>query len=63
MSIYDLAGRFVRTLLDSPHPPGIYTVQWDGKDKEGHKVKNGIYFCRLEVDGGIVGKIKMVKTR
>ncbi|MCD5383574.1 T9SS type A sorting domain-containing protein, partial [candidate division WOR-3 bacterium] len=63
LSIYDLAGRLVRTLVDMPHSPGIYSVEWDGKDSEGNKVKSGIYFCRLEVGGRTVASMKMVKIR
>ncbi|MCK4256144.1 hypothetical protein KAX35_04595 [candidate division WOR-3 bacterium] len=61
--IYDLAGRLVRRLVDSPHSPGIYRVEWDGKGDEGNNVRSGIYFYCLEIDGRIIRKVKMVKVR
>lgn len=46
--LYDIQGRLVRELVSSPHRPGNYTIQWDGKDNEGSRLPAGTYFCRLE---------------
>ncbi|MFQ5650467.1 MAG: FG-GAP-like repeat-containing protein [bacterium] len=45
--IYDLLGRTVRTLLDTPQPAGSYEITWDGKDESGAGVSSGIYFYHL----------------
>lgn len=48
LSIYDAAGRLVRTLIDGAKEPGYYLVDWDGRDETGRKVSTGVYFCRLQ---------------
>ena len=42
LSIYDLSGRLVETLVDSKKKPGEHTVKWDMKE---HAV--GVYFVRF----------------
>jgi hypothetical protein len=51
VSIYDLAGRRVRTLLRERRPAGSYELRWDGSDGEGRIVSSGIYLCRATADG------------
>ena len=47
--VYDVAGRAVRTLVDSEaQTPGEHTVTWDGRNGVGTRVSPGIYFYRLE---------------
>jgi hypothetical protein len=46
LSIYDITGRLVETLVDEQQEKGIYQVKWDGGN-----VASGIYFYRLNVDG------------
>ena len=48
--IYDVSGRFVRTLLDEEKTPGTYVIQWDGLDNEEHAVASGTYFCHHKAD-------------
>jgi hypothetical protein len=47
LSIYDLSGREVRTLVHGFQPAGAYTASWDGTDAAGRPVTAGIYFYRL----------------
>jgi FlgD Ig-like domain len=49
VSIYDLAGRKVRTLADRVFPAGEQTLRWDGTDDAGGKVARGVYFVRSSV--------------
>jgi len=49
LSVYDLGGRLVKTLVDEPKEPGYYSVNWDGKDQTGKRVSGGAYFYRLTV--------------
>ncbi len=44
MKVYNILGRYVKTLVDAEAPAGSYTVQWDGTDNNGHAVATGIYF-------------------
>ncbi len=42
LSIYDIQGRLVATLLDRPYPEGKHHISFDGED-----LSSGIYFARL----------------
>ncbi|MFQ6093451.1 MAG: IPT/TIG domain-containing protein, partial [bacterium] len=38
LKIFNLLGQEVRTLVNEPKAPGLYTVTWDGKDNNGRPV-------------------------
>ena len=54
LTIHDLRGRRVRTLVDGPRPAGPLTVGWDGRDHAGRAVPAGIYVARARTAGGVV---------
>jgi uncharacterized repeat protein (TIGR01451 family) len=47
LSVYDVQGRLVTTLVDQTLAPGRYAPLWDGRDGRGHAVAPGIYFVRF----------------
>ncbi len=47
LSVFDLTGRHVRTLVDASLVPGSYTAAWDGRDDAGKPVASGVYFYRV----------------
>ena len=49
IGVYDLAGRRVRTLADGIQAPGNHQVTWDGRDANGSRVRNGVYFVHVQV--------------
>lgn len=52
ISIYNMVGREIRTLLNETRSPGTYTdVAWNGVDRIGKNVPSGRYFYRLEAGG------------
>ncbi len=51
ITIYDVAGREVRTLVGEALPAGDGAAVWDGLDTRGEKVASGVYFARLDIDG------------
>ncbi len=51
MTIYDVNGREVRTLVNETMNPGDRLAYWDGLDNAGERVGSGVYFARLNVDG------------
>ncbi|MDH3457653.1 MAG: right-handed parallel beta-helix repeat-containing protein [Gemmatimonadota bacterium] len=60
--IYDVAGRRVRTLVDSRVGPGQYQAQWDGTDDAGTRVSSGVYFYRIEAGSfGATRKMLLLK--
>jgi hypothetical protein len=48
LSIYNVSGRLVRTLVASPQPVGEYQVIWNGRDNQGRSVASGVYVYRLK---------------
>jgi hypothetical protein len=44
ITIYDLAGRSVRTLVDAQMKAGAYEIAWDLKDDTGRAAAAGVYF-------------------
>lgn len=52
LTIYDLNGRAVRTLVHHPmQSPGPYAVEWDGRDGYGRVLAGAVYFSRLDAAG------------
>jgi hypothetical protein len=49
LTIYNILGQRVKTLVDGEKLLGEYEVIWDGKDGAGKDVASGIYFYRLKV--------------
>jgi len=54
LSIYDVNGRIVRTLVDETLRAGQHEVTWDGRDAAGHEVASGVYLVRLMTPAGTV---------
>jgi hypothetical protein len=48
LSLYDLRGRLIKTLVESDQKPGSYTVHWDGTDSRNDPVGSGIFIYRLK---------------
>ena len=43
LSIYDISGRKINTLVEENQPAGSYEIEWNAEN-----IKPGIYFCRLQ---------------
>lgn len=54
LSVFDLRGRLVRTVIDRFEPANSRTVVWDGRDGRGRSVSSGAYFARLEAGGAVL---------
>lgn len=50
ISIYNIYGQRIKTLVNSDQPTGSYEIIWDGKDSAGREVSSGIYFYRMQTD-------------
>jgi hypothetical protein len=48
LSVFDVSGRLVRTLVNQRMPAARHQVLWDGRDSRGMSVASGVYFYRLE---------------
>jgi M6 family metalloprotease-like protein len=60
LAVFNLLGEKVATLVDAVQEPGRYAVAWDGKDRAGHPVANGVYLYRLSSGGFSAVKKMMV---
>ncbi|MCK4384626.1 MAG: S8 family serine peptidase [candidate division Zixibacteria bacterium] len=50
LTIYNLLGQRVRTLVDEYQNAGAKAMFWDGKDEKGNQVASGIYFHQLKTE-------------
>ena len=53
LSIYNIKGQKVRTLLAEEREMGKHSVVWSGDDDTGKKVSSGVYFYQIAVNGEI----------
>lgn len=58
MTIYNLLGRRVRTLVSEQVSSGYKSVLWDGKNEEGEEVTSGIYFYKIQA--GYLTQVKKI---
>ena len=62
LRVFDIRGRLVRTLVDEDQAPGLFEIDWDGRDAYGRTVPSGIYPYRLDVSGqALVRKLLVVR--
>jgi Ni,Fe-hydrogenase III small subunit len=47
LTIYDILGREIKTLVDGQSSPGTFQVVWNGENASGNRVASGVYFYRL----------------
>jgi hypothetical protein len=56
LTVYDVSGRRVATLLDELRGPGTHRVEWDGRSEDGTEVGSGVYLYRLSTERGAIQK-------
>jgi len=49
LSVYDVRGALVQSLVDEYHQAGRYLTTWNGLTEDGEEVASGVYFYRLQV--------------
>jgi len=47
ITIFDVLGREIRTLVSREYPAGYHTTNWNASDGSGKKVTSGVYFYRM----------------
>ncbi len=62
LTIYNVLGRKIRTLLNRTVAAGQHRVQWDGRDDSGREAASGLYLVRLR-SGNQVASRKIVKLK
>jgi hypothetical protein len=51
LTICNMAGQKIRTLINHNQSAGEHVAVWDGTDDSGKQLNSGIYLCILSVDG------------
>ena len=51
LTVYNVVGQPVRTLVAEHQSAGRYVVEWDATNDNGHSLSSGMYFYRLEAGG------------
>jgi hypothetical protein len=62
LTIYNLLGQKIKTLVNKTQSAGSYSVPWDGTDEQGNRLASGVYLYRLEA-GAFVKVRKMLLAR
>ena len=62
ITVFDVRGALVRTLVSAHRSAGQYTVQWNGDDSRGERAVSGVYFYRMTA-GSFVETRKMVLVK
>lgn len=63
LTIFNTLGQVVTRLVNRRQEAGFHTVVWHGRNHAGEPVPSGIYYYRLEVEGGFVETKKMVLAK
>jgi len=50
VTVYDLLGRHISTLVDAPHTPGHHEIRWNGHSSAGQPLSSGVYILRVQTD-------------
>ncbi|HWR81715.1 MAG TPA: T9SS type A sorting domain-containing protein, partial [Candidatus Deferrimicrobium sp.] len=62
LSVYNVLGQSVTTLVDREMAAGRYSASWDGTSDSGVKTASGIYFYKL-IAGDFTETKKMVMLK
>jgi subtilisin-like proprotein convertase family protein len=62
MTVYNLLGQEVRTLLNGVAEAGHHTVYWDGRNAAGADLSTGIYIVQMRANGRLfTGKSMLIR--
>ena len=60
LTVYNVVGQVVRTLVAEHQSAGRYLVTWDATDDNGHSLSSGVYLYRLQAGGEFHAVKKML---
>ncbi len=66
IKVYTATGRLIQKLEAGGLAAGYHTVRWDGRDRDGDPIANGVYFYKIVARAGderVVFREKMFKLR
>jgi len=53
LTVHDVRGRLVRTVVDRAQTAGSHDAHWDGRDDHGAPAASGFYYVRFESNGEV----------
>ncbi len=56
ITVFDISGQKVATLISAKQTAGSHKVLWDGKDGQGRKVSSGMYFYTLKTGAKLLSR-------
>ena len=60
VQIYTISGRMIwREEVDAN--AGFVMIPWDGRDSDGKKISNGVYYCKINSTVGEKKESKIIK--
>jgi len=62
LTVFNISGQHITTLVNKEQTSGNYRVQWDGRDDKGVIVSSGVYIYRLKA-GSFIKTRKMMLLR
>jgi len=62
LTVYNMLGQKVRTLVDHKINSGKYSAEWDGKDDLGRQMASGVYFYAMQA-GSFSKTMKMLMMK
>lgn len=62
LSVYDVSGRRLRTLVDGVQDAGRRLVAWDGRNDRNDAMPSGVYFARMQA-GELTQSCKLILIR
>lgn len=62
VSVYNLKGQLINTLMNQDLSAGNHVVEWNGRDRNGSKCASGVYFYRISSPSKTVSrKVVLIK--
>jgi len=50
IKVFNTLGEEIQTLVDGRYEAGFHSIRWNGRDKNGNRVSNGVYLYQLQAD-------------
>jgi flagellar hook assembly protein FlgD len=63
LTVYDLLGRTVSTIVDGELPAGRHTALWNGRDASNRQVPTGVYFMVLSNGKAVSRAVRVIYLR
>jgi hypothetical protein len=63
LSVYNVLGQEVATLVNAQEGPGRKVVEWASVNRHGFSLPSGVYFYRMEATGTADASVKFLNVK